>query len=284
MTPVGVGLTTAGLLKDRAINMAKQAETMSALEPNEEQQRLIDEYAAADYKGFYNQGGRVGLKEGSPKSPGRRTFLKGITALAALPLVGKYFKLGKVLEKAQPYTGPAIEKIKGMPEWFPSLVKKLYTEGTDVTKEMAYKDRQIVKRGTLESGDDVDMVYDLDTGNVSIEVRSKGGETSSGSYNEPYGLDFKKGQMDETTKGKKPPDEFGVNEIKGRTDPEAMDIDWDINETTVDEAMSDLTELEAFAKNKTTKQIHKKKGTKPKDVNPEEMSDLDWDDIYDPYD
>ena len=33
--------------------------------------------------------------------------------------------------------------------------------------------------------------------------------------------------------------------------------------------MSDLTELEAFAKSKSTKQIHKKKGTKKKDVAPD---------------
>ena len=63
-------------------------------------------------------------------------------------------------------------------------------------------------------------------------------------------------------------------------DSEAMDINWDINETTVDEAMSDLTELEAFAKNKTTAQIHKKKGTKPKEVFPDrDPSDYDWDDF-----
>jgi hypothetical protein len=60
-------------------------------------------------------------------------------------------------------------------------------------------------------------------------------------------------------------------------DPQAMDIDWDANYTTVDDAMSDLTELEAFAKNKSTKQIHKKKGTKPKDVFP----DYDPGDPYD---
>ena len=51
------------------------------------------------------------------------------------------------------------------------------------------------------------------------------------------------------------------------------DVDWYGNETSVDGAISDLTELEAFAKNKTVKQIHKKKGTKPKDVFPD----------YDPY-
>ena len=39
--------------------------------------------------------------------------------------------------------------------------------------------------------------------------------------------------------------------------------------TTVDDAITDLTELEAYAKNKTTKQIHKKKGTKKKDVFPD---------------
>ena len=52
-------------------------------------------------------------------------------------------------------------------------------------------------------------------------------------------------------------------------DQAAMDIDWDGTMTTVDDAMSDLTELEAFAKNKSIKQIHKKKGTKPKDVFPD---------------
>jgi len=227
-----------------------------------------------------NQGGRVGFDKGSkPKSPGRRTFLKGITALAALPIVGKYFKLGKVLSKAGTYTGPAIQKIKGMPEWFPQLVKKLWNEGEDVTKQVAFKDRQVVKRGTLEGGDDVDMIYDLDTGNVSINVAPKKGtyETTSGAYNKEYGLDYTKGQADEMTKGKKPPDEFEVAELEGRTDSDAMDVDWEGKMTTVDDAMSDLTELEAFAKNKTTTQIHKKKGTKPKDVFP----DYDYDPLDD---
>ena len=223
----------------------------------------------------YNQGGRVGLKEGSPKSPGRRAFIKGVTALAALPIVGKYFKLGKVLSKVGTYTGPAIQKIKGMPEWFPSLVKRLWNEGEDVTKQVAYGERQVVKRGTLEGGDDVDMIYDMDTGDVSISVTPKKGEysTKSGAYNKEYELDYVKGQADETTKGKKPPDDFSVSEIEGTADPYAMDVNWEGKVTTVDDAMTDLTELEAFAKDKTTKQIHKKKGTKPKDVFPD----------YDPY-
>ena len=82
--------------------------------------------------------------------------------------------------------------------------------------------------------------------------------------------DYKKGEEFATKKVPiKAPDEFDVREIEGRMDPHAMDIDWDANITSVDDAMSDLTELEAFAKKKSTKQIHKKKGTKPKDVFPD---------------
>jgi len=229
------------------------------------------------------EGGRAGFDEGSKlKSPSRRAFIKGITALAALPLVGKYFKLGKVLERASTYTGPAIQKIKGMPEWFPGLIKKLWNEGEDVTKQVAYQERQVVKRGTLESGDDVDLIYDAGTGDVSIIVTPKKGthQTGSGAYNKEYSLDYKKGIGDESTKGT-PPDEFGVTETQPtRTGhPEDPDWDWDGIDTTADDAITDLTELEAFSKNKSVKNIHKKKGTKPKDVNPEiEYPEYDYGD------
>ena len=57
-----------------------------------------------------------------------------------------------------------------------------------------------------------------------------------------------------------------------------MELDGDV--TTVEDALSDLTELEAFAKKKTVKEIHKKKGTTPKDTNPDwEPPDYDWDDF-----
>ena len=48
-----------------------------------------------------------------------------------------------------------------------------------------------------------------------------------------------------------------------------MDVNWEGRITTVDDAMSDLTELEAFAKKQSTKKIHKKKGTTKKDVFPD---------------
>ena len=175
-----------------------------------------------------------------------------------------------------------------MPEWLPSLVKRLWNEGEDVTKTMATGERQVVRRGTLESGDDVDLIYQMDTGDVRIDVTPKKqwGDTRSGAYNKEYGLDLKKGEEIATKKGPvKTADEFEVYEQQPRqVSPE--DVELDFEGTTVDDAISDLTELEAFAKKKTTKHIHKKKGTKKKDVFPEyEPPDqADWDDVIDPSD
>ena len=143
-------------------------------------------------------------------------------------------------------------------------------------KKLATKDLQVVKRGKLESGDDIHLYHDLDTGNVRVEVSPTGaGEpnvisegTRSGAYYKPYGAEVKKGEEIATKKGSvKTKDEFSIVEEEHVGGPE--DVDFDIKETTVDEALSDLTEMEAFAKNKTTKQIHKKKGTKKKEVWPE---------------
>ncbi len=245
----------------------------------------IDPWQAAE-------GGRVGFAKG-PKDPSRRAFIKGVTALAAIPIVGKYFKVGKLLGKAGQYTGPVIQKIKGMPEWFPSLVKKLWNEGDDVTKTMATGERQIIKRGTLEGGDDVDLIYQIDTGDVRIDVtphsQSRFGDykTKSGAYNKEYSLEydtekitgeFRDLKTEKFSHHSKKDNTFQVVETEPvRTGhPEDPDWDWDGTITTVDDAVSDLTEIEAFAKNKTIKQIHKKKGTKKKDVFPE----VEYDDSY----
>ena len=45
------------------------------------------------------QGGRTGFK-GKKFDPKRRTVLKGLGSLAALPLIGKYFKWAKPLAKS----------------------------------------------------------------------------------------------------------------------------------------------------------------------------------------
>ena len=72
-TPVGTGITVGGTLKNRAKEMMKQAEGITSLDEGEEQRKLIEEYAAKNYKG-YNQGGRVNFAE-------KRTFAEGIESL-----------------------------------------------------------------------------------------------------------------------------------------------------------------------------------------------------------
>jgi len=280
-SPIGWATLGAEGLYQLGKYAVKEQKRIKEMEPEqrkefEAEQEEIGAFSAAE-------GGRVGFDKGSkPKSPGRRTFIKGITMAAALPIIGKYFKVGKFLSKAGAYTGPVIQKVKGMPEWLPSLVKRLWNEGEDVTKTASTMDRQVVKRGTLESGDDVDLIYDVGTGNVSIDVtpKKKWGNTESGAFNKEYGLELTKGEEIATKKGSiKTKDKFSVNESQPiRTGhPEDPDWDWDWSQTTVDDAITDLTELEAFAKNKSTKQIYKKKGIKKKDVNPE----VEFDDTYD---
>ena len=246
-------------------------------------------YAGAQQEQFdvnqpmFNQGGRVGLAKG-PKDPSKRVFLKGVAMASLLPFVGKYFKLAAPATKAAvAYTGPILEGLGNKLKWVQLLAKRLWNEGDDITETAATMDRQIVKSGTLESGDEVAMYYDEPSGNVRFEVTPKktetgyGYETKSGAYNKGYELEYKAPEVIEEggMKGTKTKSDVSVGEVTPvRT---ADDFDFDVTESSVDDAMSDLTELEAFAKNKTTKQIHKKKGTKPKDTFP----DYDPPDPYD---
>ena len=83
---------------------------------------------------------RVPLKDGH--SPGRRIFLKGIAALATVPIIGKYFKWAKPLAKSSKVltSVPIKSGADGMPLWFKPLVNKVIKEGDDVTKKWAIQD------------------------------------------------------------------------------------------------------------------------------------------------
>jgi hypothetical protein len=109
-TPVGASITTGGTLKKRAQEMMKQAEGITALPEGEEQRRLIEEYAAKDYRG-YETGGRVGFADG-PKDPGKRKTMKILAGLASLPIVGRFFDVAQVAEKAAP---AVVETFKNAP-------------------------------------------------------------------------------------------------------------------------------------------------------------------------
>ena len=208
------------------------------------------------------EGGRIGYKDG-PDQPGRRKFMKIMGGLAALPIVGKFFKLGKVATKAAPIV--KTPPVPGKPEWFDSLVNKVITEGEDVTKQFATKEREIVHRVNLEGTADKtkkfetydDSVYvyrDLDDGTVRVEYSSVDNMSEA-----PVNLTFKPGMADETTKGK-PADTFQADEIVPESrmvGPDDFEIEDAVDEfDNVVDLNSDVSKLKQFAGEKlTTKEI-----------------------------
>ena len=140
-------------------------------------------------------GGRVGLMAGGM---GRRAFLKmiagagGLAAAAKTGLLNLYRGASQVKENV-------IETVtktdaQGIPEHFMALVNKILKEGK-ITGEA---DRiRTYKHPTRK-----DIEMDLDVGNGDIDVRFETDQGAKGNY---Y---LKKGQADETTGGRTPPDEF----------------------------------------------------------------------------
>jgi len=188
-------------------------------------------------------GGRFGFKDGSkPKNPGRRTFLKGMAGLAAIPFVGKFFKpVAKVAETA----GPAIaEGVKLGFDKFMMLVDKIKRLGRK-TDAVTQKEREIGYTYKGKDGSEYELVEDLTTGDVRITKDKPGGMTvgdkSLDVIEDRSTFYVKRGQADETTKGKTPPDEYDeVKEISG-PDGTFDDID-EVDNETVKEILEELGE------------------------------------------
>ena len=134
---------------------------------------------------------RMGFKKGGDMS--RRGFLKLIAGLAALPVVGKYFKAAKPIAKvAETFTHVPIKDIPGMPVWFKPLVARVIKEGDDVTKQFAVKDLDVVHHAKLPgSGTDVLVTQQLDTGDVLVDIGMGKHGWSAGRYGQPARLEYK---------------------------------------------------------------------------------------------
>ena len=129
-----------------------------------------------------DQNSRVPFKKGH--SAGRRNFLKGIGALAGLPVVGKFFKWAKPLAKTSKVADltsiPIKSGVEGMPYWFKPLVNKVIKEGEDVTKVMSTKEREIVHQIGLEGKiskdalgvEDIRVTQSLDDGTIRVQYNS----------------------------------------------------------------------------------------------------------------
>jgi len=153
---------------------------------------------------------------GPPNDPSKRKFMKIMGALAAVPVIGKYFSLAKPLTKAAPVIQ---ENIAGAPAHFWNLVNKIKLLGDDVTRTGALAERQSVKKYK-----DFELVEDTATGQIEIQ-RMKALDDDSASYygnplvEETY-MNYKPGLADETTKGKIPQGEYEEGTAYLRTDRE----------------------------------------------------------------
>ena len=216
--------------------------------PTKQRLDLYDQaYTGLSKKRFKNKpepedfaiGGRVGLKDGMD----RRGFLKLMGGLAALPVLGKFFKVGKVASKAAPaITTPPLPN---KPEWFDSLVNKVITMGEDVTKKFAFKERQTVHKLDIDEFEDVKVYQDTDAGEirVSYESPNNAGESS-------VDLVYKKELPDEGNPNPSP--EFYAVEPEPRVVNRDGDMEFDGENLVdnVDELMSDTTKLKEIATGK----------------------------------
>jgi len=139
----------------------------------------------------FAEGGRIGLKDGF--SPKRRTVLKGIAALATLPIIGKYFKWAKPLAKAVDLTSVPIKAgVDGMPLWFKPFVNQIIKKGDDVTKKFATVDREIVHAAELPgSKTKVLVTQNLETGDVVVDIGIGKHGFSAGHYGQPVRLEYR---------------------------------------------------------------------------------------------
>jgi hypothetical protein len=192
------------------------------------------------------------FKDGSkPKDPSRRTFIKGIAGLAALPFVGKFFKpAAKVVEKAAPVVQ---EGAKLGFENFMLLVDKIKRLGKSADN-LATKEREKVIRYEGKDGSEYELVEDLTTGDISVTRDKSGVAVYNRGRDDAEAIDviedrstfiYRKGEdvVDtKTGKSKRSPDEY--EELKQTSgDGEGFDGIDEIDDNIVNDVIRELTDV-----------------------------------------
>ena len=185
-------------------------------------------------------GGRAGFKDGMT----RRTFLKLLGGMAAVPIVGKFFKLAKVGQKVKQVPMIKTDDVAGKPEWFDALVNKVIREGDDVTKKFATGERQSIHQKTLDDGSVVRVTEDVDDGAVRVEYQSE-----QNVFGDDVQLQYKKPLPDEGDP--RPSAEFTTAEsgpVGRQVGPDDYDMDIDeVGGTSIRDLDSDVSKLKEYA-------------------------------------
>ena len=236
-------------------------------------------------------GGRIGLKDGM----NRRTFLKFLTGLVSIPIVGKIVKPLKLTKGVKNVPIIKTGDVPGKPEWFDALVNKVIIEGDDVTKGMATQERQVIHMKKIDDDTSVMVTQDLNDGSIMVDIDDPIRNVMGEQGDTKVMMMLKKGQADETTKGT-PADEFSFTENDMRNYMDGPDdYTTEFTENTVDkmkDLTSDLGKIESYATGKkpTMKQIVESKKRKdmvkfaeekPAEYAAERGPDIDYSDYDD---
>ena len=184
----------------------------------------------------------------------RRTLLKLLGGVAALPALGKAIK-GVGIKTAK-VAAKVLPKVSGMPEWFPSLVAKinkegkLATEGTGLGDNLKIKELTIPsKTGTKGVGDEIYTMIEYPDGRIEIQANIEGG-----AYGQPFELHYTPPKTDiDVTTGKpiKEPGDFSIVEQRPKPDPnDPGNYEFDYDTFHINDAYSDVERLEKIATGK----------------------------------
>ena len=230
----------------------KQAETEAEIKArlekeNKEAAERLKQKKLDDYEDDLPmaQGGiaRLGFKDGMT----RRTFLKLLGGMAAVPIVGKFFKLAKVGQKVKQVPVIKTDDVAGKPEWFDALVNKVITEGDDVTKKFATSERQSIHQKKLDDGSVVRVTEDVDDGAVRVEY-----ESEANVFGDPVQMQYKKPLPDEGDP--RPAAEFTTAEsgpVGRQSGPDDYDIEIDeVGGSSIRDLDSDVSKLKEYATGK----------------------------------
>ena len=184
----------------------------------------------------------------------RRTLLKLLGGVAALPALGKAIK-GVGIKTAK-VAAKVLPKVSGMPDWFPTVVAKinkegkLATEGTGLGDNLKIKELTIPsKTGTKGVGDEIYTMIEYPDGRIEIQANIEGG-----AYGQPFELHYTPPKTDiDVTTGKpiKEPGDFSIVEQRPKPDPNDpgnYEFDWEA--VSKDEALSDLEKVEKITTGK----------------------------------
>ena len=232
-TPVGIGLMGLTALADSALTFQEE---FDALSPEEQKQYLKEQEEFGEDVQGAAEGGRIGFADG-PKDPSKRKFMKLMGILSLLP-----YGIGKLAKPAAKVAPAVSEGVKLGFDKFMMLVNKIKELGTP-TKKVTQQEREVGYTYTGKDGSEYELVEDLTTGDLRV-TKDKPGFTMSGdeafdTIEDRSTFVLKKGQVDETTKGKKPPDEY--DEVKEVASPDGTFDDVDeISDKAVKEVLDEI--------------------------------------------